>query len=763
MSISTVNVVVPVSGDGPIASIVNLIGEKTVELSGLFVGRYVLLGSHNDVNFVPVLIFDANGDESIKLTLKLALKSVRVRSQASASSGVTMNVSGVLSANNLFATLATLSPGVNGPQGIVDLNVALPPVSVEQDINFICEGGLAGLISVDGSMDGVHFNPIGNGFQAGGQTPSLLGNTQILEFSPLTTGDLVRYIRVNVEGIITSTVVVTMGGSNPVLGPTGPTGPTGPALGATGPTGPTGGTGGTGATGPTGPSGGTGATGPTGPTGGTGGTGATGPTGPSGAGVEGATGPTGPTGGTGGPGPSGPSGSPGASGPTGPTDPGVVYATPPLTTGLLPVAVAGAHSGHDIGDSLVEQNNQSPQMALGETPRNWRAVTVAPNGDVYCSAYSLTGEYIYMQSKGSGAFHAVGASTPNWGGMAAAPNGNVYAATNVFGVASGGLWMQTQGMGNFVSLGAADLPWSTLSAAPNGDIYATTLLPDGRIYKQTAGVGPFVDVGTGAPTLNWTALAAAPNGDVYAATWGGDVYRQAAGSTTFVALGETPRNWIAMAVGPDGTIYAAVGSNDIYYLKWGQGPFLPMGLTHREWIGIGVSSSGNLYASVQFGDIYEWLSGAIFVGTNLQVGGAIQANNLLLSPGYIPAEWELFTEVDDPMLKVVGDSLLWGGVTIKGKPVTAASYTVLATDFSLEVTYTATGAVNIQLPPIVNVRNGRLIVSIDSGYNANTHNITLVRTGGDKINNVAGDYIQNVSGSTIWLKANTTTNNWEIV
>lgn len=69
MSINIVNVVVPLSGDGPPASIGGLVGEKTVELSGRFVGRYILLGSQNDFDYVPVAIFDANGEESIKQTL----------------------------------------------------------------------------------------------------------------------------------------------------------------------------------------------------------------------------------------------------------------------------------------------------------------------------------------------------------------------------------------------------------------------------------------------------------------------------------------------------------------------------------------------------------------------------------------------------------------------------------------------------------------------------------------------------------------------
>ena len=109
MSIGIVNVVVPVSGDGPIASVANLIGKKTVELSGTFKGRYILLGTQNDVDFVPVAIFDANGEESIRIAVALALSSVRVRSQAQAPFNVTMNVSGVLGVGaNQFTTVATI-------------------------------------------------------------------------------------------------------------------------------------------------------------------------------------------------------------------------------------------------------------------------------------------------------------------------------------------------------------------------------------------------------------------------------------------------------------------------------------------------------------------------------------------------------------------------------------------------------------------------------------------------------------------------------
>lgn len=219
MSIGIVNVVVPVSGDGPIASVANLIGKKTVELSGTFKGRYILLGTQNDVDFVPVAIFDANGEESIKIAVALALSSVRVRSQAQAPFNVTMNVSGVLGVGaNQFTTVATIPAGGTGQSAVIDLFAVFPPSGVEQDLGFLCTGGVQDTLTIEGSLDGVDFNPIGNGFVAPKQSPSLLGGSQQLEFSPLVTDALVRYLKVNLNGVASSPIVVTFGGSNPASG-----------------------------------------------------------------------------------------------------------------------------------------------------------------------------------------------------------------------------------------------------------------------------------------------------------------------------------------------------------------------------------------------------------------------------------------------------------------------------------------------------------------------------------------------------------------
>jgi hypothetical protein len=218
MSISTINVVVPSSGDGPIANISSLVGDKTFELTGLFEGRYLLLGSHNGVNFTPILEFESNGEESIKTTLDLALSHVRLNANASSPVGVTLNVTGVTTAGtNHFTTLGTLAPGATGLQPIIDLNTVFPPTGVEEDITLICIGGFAGLLTIRGSMDGAHFTPMAS-FRADPQMPSLLGSNQILYFSPSKTKDLIRYLQLDLNGVVSSTTVVTYGGANPATG-----------------------------------------------------------------------------------------------------------------------------------------------------------------------------------------------------------------------------------------------------------------------------------------------------------------------------------------------------------------------------------------------------------------------------------------------------------------------------------------------------------------------------------------------------------------
>ena len=218
MSISIVNVPVPTSGDGPIVSVADLVGEKTVELSGTFRGKYLILGTQNGAMFVPVALFDSDGKEDLKQTLPLAMLAVKVRSLADEAVGVAVNVSGVLSVGaNKFATVASVAPGVSGAQPVVDLFAVFAPDEIEQDIGFMCSGGFRGVVRVLGSLDGVEFNPIGM-FTADLQPSSLVSLPPMLTFSPMPTRDLVRYVKVVVDGDVSNTVTVTVGGSIPAAG-----------------------------------------------------------------------------------------------------------------------------------------------------------------------------------------------------------------------------------------------------------------------------------------------------------------------------------------------------------------------------------------------------------------------------------------------------------------------------------------------------------------------------------------------------------------
>ena len=213
MATFIINIPVPSSGDGVAVNVSTLVGEKTVTLSGTFRGQYVLLGSHDGSHFDPILSFDAGGVEGIKQTFSGALQWVRIRSQVMGASGVVVNISGLsIPGDNAFGIFPVLMPGASGPQASSDLGL----VNYQGDVNFMAQGGVRGSVVVEGSLDNQEFNPIG-AFSAEPASSSLLG-AQSFEFSPLATGDRIRYVRLNVKGTILSPFVVTMGGSQTSTG-----------------------------------------------------------------------------------------------------------------------------------------------------------------------------------------------------------------------------------------------------------------------------------------------------------------------------------------------------------------------------------------------------------------------------------------------------------------------------------------------------------------------------------------------------------------
>jgi len=219
MAIATVTLTVPGSGDGPQASIANLVGQKTVILTGTFEGQYILLAGHAANALVPVLQFDAGGVEGIRQTLDAAYQFAAVRSRATSVSGsVTMEVTGVTKpGENHFASLATIVVGAFGAQPVVDTAALFPPTGLEQGINIICEGDFEGNVIVNGSNDGVSYNPIGQ-FTAAPQGRSLLGGAVNLEFEPLVTLDKVRYVQLVVDARVIATTRLTIGGQIPAAG-----------------------------------------------------------------------------------------------------------------------------------------------------------------------------------------------------------------------------------------------------------------------------------------------------------------------------------------------------------------------------------------------------------------------------------------------------------------------------------------------------------------------------------------------------------------
>ena len=111
-----------------------------------------------------------------------------------------------------------------------------------------------------------------------------------------------------------------------------------------------------------------------------------------------------------------------------------------------------------------------------------------------------------------------------------------------------------------------------------------------------------------------------------------------------------------------------------------------------------------------------------------------------------------------------GSIIFVGALTEHATNVAGSPYNVAARDYYLECrTLTGGGlAITANLPALVGVNNGRIIVVGDSDYNAVVSNITIHPNGANKINNINADYIINVSGTVVRLKANTTTGNWEI-
>lgn len=205
MATKIVNVAVPASaGFGAQSNISDLVGEKTVQLSGTFTGAYVLYVSQDGVGWAPLLSFESGGGlVEIKKTFAGSFQVAKIMCRASDASGVTANVSGLEEVGANTFTGFIIPAGFNGLTPTEDLGL----VNYQEDLCGIIKGGFVGTIVFYGSMDGTNFNPFGSI-----SAPPAAANQQPIEFSPLYTSAKVRYVQARVLGHTTTAVVLTMGG-----------------------------------------------------------------------------------------------------------------------------------------------------------------------------------------------------------------------------------------------------------------------------------------------------------------------------------------------------------------------------------------------------------------------------------------------------------------------------------------------------------------------------------------------------------------------
>jgi hypothetical protein len=289
---------------------------------------------------------------------------------------------------NNFITFPTVTPGTTGPQAAVDLVGLVPTTGLDDALTFLMQGSFMGVLAIEGSVDGSAWSVLDQ------FASDDVDGTANEIFSPIYVDKVtVRFLRLDVVGIVHSNVIVSVAGqSNCNCGSGGSTGLTGPAgpQGATGSAGSAGATGSAGSAGATGPQGITGGTGPAGPQGATGSMGQTGPTGPQGSTTTGPTGPQGSTGIAGVTGQTGPQGvtGPGYTGPTGPQG----------STGIAGVTGQTGPQGATGPGYTGPTGPIGPQGSTGPTGPQGAVGSTGPTGP-----YGIQGPYVQSLNAETGA------------------------------------------------------------------------------------------------------------------------------------------------------------------------------------------------------------------------------------------------------------------------------------------------------------------------------------------------------------------------
>jgi hypothetical protein len=210
--------------------------------------------------------------------------------------------------------------------------------------------------------------------------------------------------------------------------------------------------------------------------------------------------------------------------------------------------------------------------------------------------------------------------------------GNIYISS-----LAGGLYKQTGGVGVFTLVTNSTSKGGVTGGcvAPNGDIYICSLSAGGGvgdIYKQAGGAGSFVALGVG--NLFWRSMCATPNGDIYASVggntsvWGGatgDIYKQTSGTTGFVAMGFPSRNY-SICSSPNGDVFAAVNGGSIYKISSGTTVLTDLVQTVRSYQAI-TTNGTDVFTVVNNGDIWKQTNNT---GAFQAIGQISRAYNAIL-------------------------------------------------------------------------------------------------------------------------------------
>jgi len=122
--------------------------------------------------------------------------------------------------------------------------------------------------------------------------------------------------------------------------------------------------------------------------------------------------------------------------------------------------------------------------------------------------------------------------------------------------------------------------------------------------------------------------------------------------------------------------------------------------------------------------------------------------------------WRDSDEVNVASLDSDGSLTTTGGRLHNVTPVNAATYDLLASDYFVHVTYTATGAVTSLTLPTAQTVSGRTIVIKDAGGNASANNITVDTQASETIDGAATAVM---NADYEWLKLYSDGSDWFIV